>query len=261
MKTKPTSSPTAQSSPEESGNALVIDVRDVSKSFGKKQVLKGFSLQLKAGENIVVLGRSGSGKSVLIKCIVGLIEPDSGEILVEGKNVAEMDREELDQARQNIGFVFQSGALYDSMTIRENLEFHLRNSPLAKNEAEREQRIKEVLDSVGLLHTLDMMPSELSGGMQKRASLARALVLYPKIMLYDEPTTGLDSVTAKEISEVIVSVQQNFKISSLIITHDMQCARIIANQMVILVEGKVHAMGTFQELEQSDDPAIRQFFD
>jgi phospholipid/cholesterol/gamma-HCH transport system ATP-binding protein len=246
---------------EYSGEETIIEVDKLNKTFGKNHVLRGFTLSLKAGENLVVVGRSGSGKSVLIKCIVGLIKPDSGTIMLDGKDVGKMSRPELDTVRQEIGFVFQGGALYDSMTIGENLLFHLRNSKLYQDRKGREARIKEVLDSVGLGHTADMMPAELSGGMQKRASLARSLVLYPKIMLYDEPTTGLDSVTSREIAEVIVRVQKDFHISSLIITHDMHAARIFANRMVILLEGKVHAIGTYDELEKSEDPDVRQFFE
>lgn len=238
----------------------VIHVDALTKSFGSCAVLQGFSLALHKGENVVVVGRSGSGKSVLIKCMVGLLKPDSGAIWVAGRDVTTMRQEELDRVRREIGFVFQSGALYDSMTIRENLEFHLRNSPLHGDKAQRTLRVKEVLESVGLLHTLEMMPGELSGGMQKRASLARALVLYPKIMLYDEPTTGLDTVTATEISEVIVKVQKAYAVSSLIITHDMQCAKAIADRIVILVNGKAHAVGTYAELAASADPEVRPFF-
>ncbi|HZY82086.1 MAG TPA: ATP-binding cassette domain-containing protein [Cyclobacteriaceae bacterium] len=230
------------------------------KAFGSNKVLNDFSLTLNKGENLAVLGKSGSGKSVLIKCIVGLIEPDSGSISVFGKPIEDLNQDELDQVRARIGFLFQSNALYDSMTVRENLEFPLRRHWLKQEALNPEKSVIEALEDVGLEHTIDMMPSELSGGMRKRIALARTLILKPDIILYDEPTTGLDPITAREISRLIVKVQKKYNTSSLIISHDMNCIEITSNRVVMLVDGTCYADNTFKTLVRTDDPKIHEFF-
>jgi phospholipid/cholesterol/gamma-HCH transport system ATP-binding protein len=238
----------------------VLYVSHLHKSFGTNKVLQDFSLALRKGENLAVLGKSGSGKSVLIKCIVGLIEPDVGEISVFGRSIQDMDQDELDQARARIGFLFQSNALYDSMTIRENLEFPLRRHWLDKEKLDAEKLVIEALEDVGLEHTVDMMPSELSGGMRKRIALARTLILKPDIILYDEPTTGLDPITAREISRLIVKVQQKYNTSSLIISHDMNCIEITSNRVIMLIDGTCYASKSYKELIVDNDPKIHEFF-
>ncbi len=239
----------------------VITVDNLYKSFGDNDVLKGFNLDLKKGENLVVLGKSGSGKSVLIKCMVGLLYPDAGEVAVLGENIPKLDQDALDHIRVRIGFLFQSSALYDSMTVRENLEFPLRRHWISKSKEEVNELVLEALKNVGLEDAVDKMPSELSGGMRKRIGLARTLILKPEIMLYDEPTTGLDPITSREISKLIIEIQHTYQTSSIIITHDMACAKIVANRMIILVEGVCYAIGTYHDLEQSQDPKIRPFFE
>jgi len=238
----------------------VLEIAQLNKSFGSNNVLNNFSLTLNKGENLAVLGKSGSGKSVLIKCIVGLIEPDSGSISVFGKLIDNLDQDELDQVRAKIGFLFQSNALYDSMTVRENLEFPLRRHWLNKEELNAEQSVVEALEDVGLEHTIDMMPSELSGGMRKRIALARTLILKPDIILYDEPTTGLDPITAREISRLIVKVQKKYNTSSLIISHDMDCIEITSNRVIMLIDGRRYASDTFKNLTRANDPKVREFF-
>jgi phospholipid/cholesterol/gamma-HCH transport system ATP-binding protein len=215
---------------------------------------------LKKGENLVVLGKSGSGKSVLIKCLVGLLKPDSGSLKVLGKSILELDHHELDKVREKIGFLFQSNALYDSMTVRKNLEFPLRINVKKEGREEIDKRVKEALTNVGLANAIDMMPSELSGGMKKRIGLARCLMVNPEVMLYDEPTTGLDPVTAEEISKLMVKIQKKYNSSSIIITHDMKCAKLTADRMLVLVDGEIYAKGTYKELEQSKDEKIMPFF-
>jgi len=241
-------------------NDIVVDIEHLKKSFGDHEVLKDISIKLNKGENLVVVGKSGSGKSVLIKCMVSLIEPDEGKMMILGKNINELKTEELNSIRKKIGFLFQSGALYDSMTVRENLAFPLRNSK-DMDIAEKHSLIEETLDEVGLKDTIDKMPSELSGGMRKRLGLARTLILRPEIMLYDEPTTGLDPINSKEISELMLDVQKKFNTSSIIITHDVACAKLTANRVIVLIDGKVAAEGTFEELEKSKDKEIRSFFE
>jgi phospholipid/cholesterol/gamma-HCH transport system ATP-binding protein len=243
-------------------DADVIQVDRLKKSFGDNHVLRNFSMSLKKGENLAVLGKSGSGKSVLIKCIINLISADDGTVVVLGRNVNEMSREELDQLRGRVGFLFQSNALYDSMTVRENLEFPLRRHwAKSERELEAEKAVMEVLGDVGLAHTVDMMPEELSGGMRKRIALARTLILRPQIILYDEPTTGLDPVTAREISNLIVSVQKKYNTSSIIISHDMNCIKITANRVIMLIDGKCYANDTYSNLVQSTDEKINEFFE
>jgi phospholipid/cholesterol/gamma-HCH transport system ATP-binding protein len=239
----------------------VLELKDIHKSFGKNHVLKGFNLQLYEGENLVIMGKSGSGKSVMVKCIVGLIQPDSGSITIKNQDIITMGQKELDFLRTEIGFLFQGSALYDSMTVRENLEFPLRrHKDKVENFQGTEESVKEALESVGLLHAIDLMPSELSGGMQRRVALARALILKPKIIMYDEPTTGLDPITANEIIQFMRSIQKKYNTSSLIITHDVDCARVISNRIILLVDGINYAEGTYEELSNSSDPQARAFF-
>lgn len=239
-------------------NNNVIEISHVSKSFGEKEVLRDMNLTLKRGENLVIFGKSGSGKSVTIKCLVKLLEPDSGNIKVLDEDITRLKGYELNELRKKVGFLFQSAALYDSMTVRENLEFPLRSKDLPKDELDA--IVAEALESVGLPDAGELMPSELSGGMRKRIGLARTLILKPEIMLYDEPTTGLDPITSKEISNLIVQVQEKHHTSSIIITHDVECARITANRMIILKDGKIEAEGTFDELKNSQDDWIKSFF-
>ena len=243
------------------GNEPVIDIRDLYKSFGDNLVLNGFSLRLHKGENLVVMGKSGSGKSVMIKCLVGLMLPDSGYISVMGKEIKTLDRKTLDILRSDIGFLFQGSALYDSMTVRENLEFPMRrHKEKLGSITDTTPLVVEALENVGLAHTMDLMPSELSGGMKRRVALARTLILKPKIILYDEPTSGLDPITAKEIIELMRTIQKKYGTSSLIITHDVDCARVISERMVLLVDGINYAEGTYAELSKSSDPKVEAFF-
>ena len=239
---------------------ILIEIKNLKKSFGRLEVLKDISLKLRNGENLVVLGKSGSGKSVLIKCIVRLLNPDGGKIKLLDRNVETLKGKKLNELRKKIGFLFQSGALYDSMTVKQNLEFPLRRIKKDLNEQEIDLKVKEVLENVGLADVLEKMPSQLSGGMRKRISLARSVILDPVIMLYDEPTTGLDPVTSDEISELINSVQEKYKTSSIIITHDIACVRITADRIIMLHEGYVYAEGKLSEFEKSDDPLIMSFF-
>ena len=238
----------------------VIEINNLKKGFFGQEVLKNVSLQLFDGENLVVLGKSGSGKSVLIKCIVRLLIPDDGTINVLGEDVSELKRDGLGEMRKKIGFLFQSGALYDSMTVKQNLEFPLKRIKKDLTQKEIDEKVKEVLDNVGLLDALNKMPSQLSGGMRKRISLARTIVVDPMIMLYDEPTTGLDPVTSDEISSLINYVQKTYKTSSLIITHDIECARATANRVIMLQDGEVYLEGTLEQFEKSTDTVITSFF-
>ncbi len=239
----------------------VIEIKDLHKSFGTNHVLRGFDFTLLTGENVAILGKSGSGKSVLIKCIIGLIPIDSGYLSVLGQPISDLSAKELDHIRRDVGFLFQGSALYDSMSVRENLEFPLRrHQEIMGTSQTMQMRVEEALDSVGLLHTMDLMPSELSGGMKKRVALARTLILKPRIILYDEPTGGLDPITSREISHLINEVQSRYKTASLIITHDLVCAKITANRIVVLSEGKNYQEGTYEELEDSDDRVVQEFF-
>lgn len=245
---------------KKSDKSLAINIEHVKKSFGKNTVLKDINLQVKEGESVVTLGKSGTGKSVILQCIVGLLYPDSGDIFVYGKNIPKLGYDELQEMRKQIGFLFQSGALYDSMTVRQNLEFPLRKLT-DLNDAEINNKVREVLESVSLPNAIDKMPSELSGGMKKRIGLARTLITEPKIMLYDEPTTGLDPSTSREISKLILEMQKKYKVSSIIVTHDMECAKLTADRMVVLKEGVYVAEGTFEELQKSDDKFVQSFFE
>jgi phospholipid/cholesterol/gamma-HCH transport system ATP-binding protein len=241
--------------------APILELKSLKKSFGENHVLNGFDLQLFEGENLVVMGKSGSGKSVMIKCLVGLMQPDGGSIRIKGHDITVMGQTELDILRTEIGFLFQGSALYDSMTVRENLEFPLRRHKSKLNITEsNEKLVLEALENVGLVDAIDLMPAELSGGMKRRVALARALILKPKIILYDEPTTGLDPITSKEIINLMRTIQKKYKTSSLIITHDVDCARVIADRIILLVGGINYAEGTYNELIRSEDPKVKAFF-
>ena len=238
----------------------VIKIDNLKIKFGSLEVLKGISLELFEGENLVVLGKSGTGKSVLIKCIVRLLDANEGTINVQGQVVNNLKPKELNNIREKIGFLFQSGALYDSMTVRENLAFPLKRIKKKLTAEQIESKIKETLKNVGLPDVIDKMPSELSGGMRKRISLARTVIIDPSIMLYDEPTTGLDPVTSDEISLLINEIQKKYKTSSIIITHDIECARAVANRIIMLHEGNVYKEGTLADFEKSTDKLVLSFF-
>ena len=239
----------------------IIEIKDLYKSFGENHVLDGFHLDLIEGENLVVMGKSGSGKSVMIKCLIGLEEFDSGTIIIMDKDLSNVNQEELDEIRTEVGFLFQGSALYDSMWVRENLEFPLRRHTKKFGEIEdTTPMVMEALRNVGLESSINLMPNELSGGMKRRIALARTLILQPKIILYDEPTTGLDPITSKEIILLMKSIQEKYKTSSIIITHDIDCARVIANRMILLIDGINYAEGTFEALASSKDPKIEAFF-
>lgn len=240
---------------------LVLELKNLNKSFGDNQVLKNFNLKLYKGENLVIMGKSGSGKSVMIKCLVGLMEADSGIISVMHKDITKLDQTALDILRADIGFLFQGSALYDSMTVRENLEFPLRRHVKKfGKDTDTNALVIEALKNVGLKHTVDLMPAELSGGMQRRVALARTLILQPKIILYDEPTSGLDPITAKEIIILMQEIQKKYNTSSLIITHDVDCARVISDRMILLIDGTNYAEGTYEELLKIEDPKVKAFF-
>lgn len=236
-----------------------VEINNLSKAFEDQVVLDEISLKINEGENVVVFGKSGSGKSVLLKCIVRLMEPDAGEILIEGENVLKLPMKKLNEVRKQIGFLFQSAALYDSMSVRENLEF-----PLIRNfnftEKERERKVKSVLEKVSLEDSIDKMPAELSGGMKKRIGLARTIITEPKLILYDEPTTGLDPITSKEISQLIIELQKDLNTTSIVVTHDLICARIIATHAVVLKDGKIRYEGNLENLTSKNDPFLQDFF-
>ena len=238
----------------------VITIKNLSKSFGANKVLKHFDLSLYRGENLVVLGKSGSGKSVLIKCIIGLIRPDHGSIKVLGQDVLNLNHVELDEIRVKVGFLFQSNALYDSMTVRDNLEFPLRRHSIQLTQPEVNDMVMDALGNVGLEHTVDMMPAELSGGMRKRIALARTLILKPEIILYDEPTTGLDPITSVEIISLINEIREKYGTSAIIITHDMKCVKLASDRVAMLIDGACYATGTYDDFLLSGDEKIRQFF-
>ena len=239
----------------------IIEIKDLKKSYGDNHVLDGFNMVLNEGENLVIMGKSGSGKSVMIKCLIGLEEHDSGTVVIMGKDISELSREELDDLRTEVGFLFQGSALYDSMTVRENLEFPLRRHKKKFGKiTDTTPLVMEALENVGLAHTINLMPEELSGGMKRRIALARTLILQPRIILYDEPTTGLDPITAKEILLLMMSIQKKYNTSAIIITHDVDCARVISNRMILLVDGINYIEGTFEELSVSTDPKVQAFF-
>lgn len=246
---------------KEAKDISVIEIRNLSKSFGDNHVLNKFEMDLIKGQNLAVLGKSGSGKSVLIKCIIGLMNPDEGTIQVLGRNIPDLNQEDLDKIRVKVGFLFQSNALYDSMTVRENLEFPLRRHWMEKEKRNVNELVMEALENVGLPETVDMLPAELSGGMKKRISIARTLILKPDIILYDEPTTGLDPITAREISKLILKVQEKYNTSSIIISHDMNCIKIVADQIIMLIDGKNHVQGSYEEMKSMKDEKVKQFFE
>lgn len=238
----------------------VVEAYHLQKSFDGKTVLRDINFYLRRQENIAVLGKSGSGKSVLIKSLVALIYPDAGELTVLNNDIFTIGEEELLELRRKVGYLFQGGALYDSMTVKENLEFPLKRQLKVRSKKELKEAVEVALEGVGLTEAIHKMPSELSGGMKKRIALARTLILKPEIMLYDEPTTGLDPVTSREISGLILQMQKKFKISSIIVTHDMPCAKSTANRVLVLKDGIVEAQGTYEELEASDNEFVRSFF-
>ena len=239
---------------------VIIEIKLLKKSFGDQEVLKEISLDLYDGENLVILGKSGSGKSVLIKCMVGLLNADSGIIRILGHNIPDLQSKELSMIREKIGFLFQSGALYDSMTVRENLEFPLRKKKDIFTKEQVDKKVLEALNHVGLTDELDKMLAQLSGGMRKRVSLARTIVTNPLIMLYDEPTTGLDPVTSEEISMLINDVQKKYKTSSIIITHDIKCALLTADRIIMLKDGEIYKEGVPENFENSSDAYAKSFF-
>ena len=238
----------------------VIEIEDLKKSFEDKEILKGINLHLPREENLAVCGKSGIGKSVLIKCMVGLIQPDSGKINVLGKDMMNPSLTDLEFIRSKIGFVFQGSALYDSMTVRENLSFTLKRSAFSGSKSKFTERVEEVLESVGLVEAIDKMPAELSGGMKKRVGLARTLIKSPEIILYDEPTTGLDPATSMEINEMILNVRKSQKATSIIITHDINCVRMTSDRILIIRDGLVYKEGVFEQLQSSDDNWVNSFF-
>jgi phospholipid/cholesterol/gamma-HCH transport system ATP-binding protein len=238
---------------------LLIEIRDLKKSFDALTVLNGISIKIFEGENFIVFGQSGTGKSVLLKCIVGLLNPDSGDILVKGESIINLSPKKLNEFRKSLGFLFQGAALYDSMSVRENLEFPLkRNFEFTQDELD--QKVTSTLEMVGLEKSIDKMPSELSGGMRKRIGLARSIITEPKIMLYDEPTTGLDPITSKEISVLILELQKKLNMTSIVVTHDLLSAEIIADRAIVLNNGNIIKEGTIDELTSSEDKLLRNFF-
>lgn len=245
---------------EKANEEVVIEIKHLKKSFGSNEVLKDFNLTIKKGENVVIMGKSGCGKSVLIKLAVGLMGYDAGSLKIFGKEINSLSHHELDELRARIGFVFQSSALYDSMTIRENLEFSLRRHGRNKTKEEIQSLVAETLTNVGLLNTMNLMPSELSGGMRKRIGLARSFILHPEIMLYDEPTTGLDPITSNEIILVMLDMQKKYNMTSIIISHDVHCTKQVANRICVLMDGINYKEGTYEELETSSDDRINSFF-
>ncbi|TDP60930.1 ABC transporter ATP-binding protein [Flavobacterium dankookense] len=238
----------------------IIEITNLHKKFGDNEVLKGITLTVYKGENLVILGRSGSGKSVTIKCLVGLVPADEGEIKVFDTDITKLKKTELNTLRVRIGFMFQNGALYDSMSVRQNLTFTLKHHTKDIEKEAIETQINEALENVGLLEAIDKMPADLSGGMRKRIAMARTVIIKPEIILYDEPTSGLDTITAREISELMVSIQKKYQTTSIIITHDMACAKSTSDRILIVKDGVINAEGTYEELEKSDDEWVKSFF-
>jgi len=261
MDTQVAQNKTRETPVDQSNRKKVVEIRDLHIGFGDRKVLDGINLDLYDGENLVILGRSGSGKSVLIKCMVGLLKPDSGSVKVLGYDVASLSPKDLNELRKQVGFSFQLSALYDSMTVRENLEFPIRRNLGVDKKEELDKMTKKALEDVDLIHTIDQKPVELSGGMKKRVGIARTLILQPKLMLYDEPTAGLDPVTSMELNQLIMEVRKIYKTSSIIITHDISCARQTADRIIALFDGKNKFEGTFAELKAIEAPELRGFFD
>ena len=238
----------------------MIQLKNVHKAFGAKQVLRGFTLDVQDGETMVIIGYSGTGKSVAIKHIVGLLEPDEGEVWVDGKRVDELSRKDLVALRASIGYVFQFAALFDSLTVGDNVAMGLRKQGKL-SESEIDKRVDEALELVDLPDARKKMPSELSGGMRKRVGIARAIALRPKYILYDEPTTGLDPVTSAVIDELMMRMRDQLKVTAIVITHDMKSAYKVGTRIAMLYEGTVRQVGTIDEIQQSKDPVIRQFIE
>lgn len=249
-----------QEIPMDNNRERVISIQGLYKSFGDLKVLQGVDLELFKGENVAVLGRSGSGKSVLIKIIAGLLTSDEGKVNVLGEEVEDLNEKELREMRLKIGFSFQSSALYDSMSVRENLEFPLIRNVKNLSQQDIDKAVEETLDAVGLIDKIDQMPGDLSGGQRKRIGIARTLMLKPAIMLYDEPTAGLDPITSKDINDLINEVRERYNASSIIITHDLSCAKATGDRMVMLLEGKITKQGTFEEVFHSDDEQAKSFY-
>ncbi|MDP2037139.1 MAG: ABC transporter ATP-binding protein [Ignavibacteria bacterium] len=241
-------------------NNKLVEIKNLSKRFETLSVLENISLDVVRGENLVVFGRSGQGKSVLLKCIIGLMHPDAGKIYIKGNDISLLSMKELNGLRKDIGFLFQGSALYDSMTVRENLEFPLQKHFPDKPQKEIDEKVLNTLELVSLEDAIDKMPSELSGGMKKRIGLARSIITDPELMLYDEPTTGLDPITTKEISELIINLQKKLNMTSIVVTHDLICAEIIADRAIFLRDAKIAYEGTITELTNSADPFLRNFF-
>jgi len=241
-------------------NTRIVEIKNLTKRFDSNVVLDNISIDVHRGENLVVFGRSGQGKSVLLKCIIGLMHFESGQILINGKDISKLTVKELNEVRKNIGFLFQSAALYDSMTVKENLEFPLKKHFPDKSQKEIDEKILYTLELVSLEEAIDKMPSELSGGMKKRIGLARSIITDPELMLYDEPTTGLDPITTKEISELIINLQKKLNMTSIAVTHDLMCAEIIADRAIFLKDAKIAYEGKLEELTSSSDPFLRNFF-
>jgi phospholipid/cholesterol/gamma-HCH transport system ATP-binding protein len=238
----------------------MIEVRDLQKSFGSQKILDGVNLRIEKGESVVIIGRSGGGKSVLLKHLVGLLQPESGQVLIDGENIVPMDERELLRVRSKFGMLFQSAALFDSMTVAENVGFAFRHQR-ELSEAEIQKKVSEVLDVVELPGTENKKPSELSGGMRKRVGLARAVVYRPQIVLYDEPTTGLDPIVSDSIDKLILRVRDKFDVTSVVVTHDMRSARRVGQRILMLHEKKIYAVGTPDEIFNSKDPIVRQFIE
>jgi phospholipid/cholesterol/gamma-HCH transport system ATP-binding protein len=240
----------------------VVEIKGLRKSFGDLDVLQGVDLDLYKGENLVVLGKSGSGKSVLIKIMVGLLKQDKGSMVILGKEVSKLKTKELNQLRLKIGFSFQNSALYDSMTVRENMEFPLVRNIKGLSKKDITYKIEELLEAVGLPQSINQMPSELSGGQKKRIGVARTLILEPQIMLYDEPTAGLDPITCMEINSLIKEIRERFNTSSIVITHDLTCAKETGDRQAVLLDGQFKAIGTFEEVfAHAEDQRVKLFYD
>ncbi|MEW6507587.1 MAG: ABC transporter ATP-binding protein [Bacteroidota bacterium] len=241
-------------------NSRIVEIHNVSKCFGDLIVLHNISLEVNRAENLVVFGRSGQGKSVLLKCIIGLMRPDTGKIFINGQNILNLSLNELNRLRKNIGFLFQGSALYDSMSVRENLSFPLKRNFPDMTQTDITNKVISTLELVGLEEAIDKMPSELSGGMKKRIALARSIITDPELMLYDEPTTGLDPITTKEISDLIINLQKKLNMTSIAVTHDLICAEIIADRAIFLKDAKIAFEGKIPELTSSSDPFLKNFF-
>jgi phospholipid/cholesterol/gamma-HCH transport system ATP-binding protein len=248
-----------QAEAEEDGSSAVIAVEDLQKSFGSQKVLNGISLAVKRGETLAVLGRSGTGKSVLLRLIIGLEKPDSGSILIHGQDIADLALDRMGEVRKKMGFLFQHAALYDSLTVEQNVAFPLLHHKKDMSKSERSDRVKELLAEVGMEGALSKMPSDISGGMQKRVGLARALALEPDVLLLDEPTAGLDPISSAEIDDLVLKLQQEHHVASIVVTHDLHSAKTIAGCLALVNEGNVVIQGSFEDLQQSDIEFVREF--